>query len=803
MSRVYAYYGLAVAVITLLIVLVAASSALGADLNPQRSTPSAVRALRAESTVVIDSVRKLPPSPGEVEQAPPDPDYRSQVCLAPVVNVSQRTGNESESFVVINPTNPNNIVAFSNLSPGGSSIFRGYSTDGGVTWTRGTVATGVACCDGQAAFDMFGNLFLVYLNNGASQVNVILSIDGGATFSAPVNAGVGSVDQPSIAVGNGSVWVDWNVSGNMMARGAPVTGLGTWGPFNTAQTIPSGNGSFGGIAVGPGPNGGKVMVTYLTPYNGQGPANIYVNVDVDGLGSGLFGPRILASTTNVGGFDYIPAQARRSVDAESGLVWDSTGGPFNDRVYLVYTEETVNENNDTEIYVRTSTNNGTTWTAPTRVNDDLLGLIRSQFNPYITLDRTSGVVAVGWHDARNDNGVPGVGGTNTIPNDDAEYYASYSVDGGLTWAANTRLRGGFSNSAASGNGIDYGDYTGQDAYGGKFVAVWADNANCDGTNPNGTLSAFDLYVGTMTIPGQGTPTPTVTGTITVISTVTRTSTAIPTTTNTITVLPTATSTNTLIPTSTMAASPTATNTSTPEPPTATSTATATSTEVATLTSTATDTSVPSATPTSCPIEFKDVPASNTFYENVRCLACKGIVSGYSDGTFRPNNQVTRGQLAKMVSNAAGFSEPVSGQTFQDVPPTHTFYEFIERLTTRGYMTGYNCGGPGEPCINNMPYFRPQANATRGQTSKIVANAAIYTEPPVGQTFQDVPPTHTFYAEIQRLASRNVMQGYACGGAFEPCVGTENKPYFRPGNDVTRGQSAKIVANTFYPNCQTP
>ncbi len=224
----------------------------------------------------------------------------------------------------------------------------------------------------------------------------------------------------------------------------------------------------------------------------------------------------------------------------------------------------------------------------------------------------------------------------------------------------------------------------------------------------------------------------------------------------------------------------------------------------TPTTTPTNTSIPpTATSTACPITFSDVPVGHTFYDSVRCLACRGIVSGYADRTFKPNNQVTRGQLAKMVSNAAGFSEPVSGQTFQDVPPTHTFYEFIQRLTTRGYMTGYACGGPDEPCINNRPYFRPGANATRGQTSKIVSNAARFTEPPSGQTFQDVPPSHTFYAEIQRLASRNVMQGYPCGGPFEPCVGPENRPYFRPGNDVTRGQSAKIVANTFFPGCQTP
>ena len=423
-------------------------------------------------------------------------------CVAPVTNVSVRSGNESESFVLVNPTNPNNLVAFSNLASE-NSIFRAYSFNSGATWTRGTVATNVACCDGQAAWDTFGNLFLVYINNSVNQINVILSTDGGVTFTAPLTVGTGSVDQPSIAVGNGSVWVDWNSSGSMVARGAPVTGLGTFGPFGAQQTIPSASGSFGGIAVGPGPNGGKVIVTYQSPTGGQGPATIYANVDADGLGAGGFGARITVTNTNVGGFDFIPAQNERSIDAEAGMVWDATGGPFNNRIYLVYTDETVNENNDTDILVRTSTDDGATWTAPVRVNDDPPSPIRSQFLPYIALDPTTGTVGVGFHDCRNDNGVPGPGGTNNIPNDDAEYFGTYSTDGGATWAPNVRLSGGFSNATASGNGIDYGDYVGLSAYAGKLYTLWADNANCDGTNANGTLHAFDLYSDPLVLPAGG------------------------------------------------------------------------------------------------------------------------------------------------------------------------------------------------------------------------------------------------------------------------------------------------------------
>ena len=61
-------------------------------------------------------------------------------------------------------------------------------------------------------------------------------------------------------------------------------------------------------------------------------------------------------------------------------------------------------------------------------------------------------------------------------------------------------------AAAAANGVDYGDYVGQDAHAGKLYTVWADNSNCDGTNANGTLSAFDLYTNILVI-SSGTPSP--------------------------------------------------------------------------------------------------------------------------------------------------------------------------------------------------------------------------------------------------------------------------------------------------------
>jgi hypothetical protein len=279
-----------------------------------------------------------------------------------------------------------------------------------------------------------------------------------------------------------------------------------------------------------------------------------------------------------------------------------------------------------------------------------------------------------------------------------------------------------------------------------------------------------------------------------------TATLIPTGTNTVSVpsatitqvANTATPTLTTAPTQTPGGSTATTEPSqTPVPPTSTTTTTATA--------------IPSATSTPCTVSFTDVQPDNVFYTFIRCLACRGIVSGYADGTFRPFNDITRGQIAKVVSNSAGFDEDPGPQIYEDVDANNPFYQWINRLSMRGHMGGYPCGTVDvEPCIgpDNRPYFRPFANATRGQLAKIVANAAGIGGTPTGVFYTDVQEDNPFYVWIMRLTDLSVMSGYDCGGPGEPCD-DQNRPYFRPFNNVTRGQASKIVANTFFPNCETP
>ena len=432
------------------------------------------------------------------------------------IDVSQRQGSESEETVAVNPTNPLNIVIVTNVDHPAAGLFEGVSFDGGATWTKKLIGNndnlGDACCDPSLSFDNYGNLFMTYLYNVEIEVPIALSTDGGLSFNLIANiakppkqnlSASGErrglfrfVDQPTITAGKGEVWLVFNGGGPIVATGAPVTGLGTVGKFIAPEVVPGTNNcTYGDVAIGPK---GEVMQVCTLTETGTGGGKLFVNVDPDGLGPAGFGSRVFVIDTHVGGFDFIPAQPDRSVDAEPGLAWDRTGGPHNGRVYLVYTLEHPNNSKNMDIFVRFSDDEGATWSSPVRVNDD--NTTNSQFLPKISLDPTTGNLAVVWYDSRNDLGLGGPGDTNGIPNDDAQFWGAFSTDGGQTFTKNIQISAGTSNSHDSGNGIDYGDYTGLSFYGGIAHPAWADNSNSTGNNPDGTLHELDIYTATIAAP---------------------------------------------------------------------------------------------------------------------------------------------------------------------------------------------------------------------------------------------------------------------------------------------------------------
>ncbi|RLY94090.1 subtilisin [Kocuria tytonicola] len=91
--------------------------------------------------------------------------------------------------------------------------------------------------------------------------------------------------------------------------------------------------------------------------------------------------------------------------------------------------------------------------------------------------------------------------------------------------------------------------------------------------------------------------------------------------------------------------------------------------------------------------FKDVPKDYVFYSEISWLANKGITKGWPDGTFRPTQAVQRDQMAAFLYRMAGspqYTAP-SKSPFKDVPTNHVFYKEISWLSEQGITKGWSDG----------------------------------------------------------------------------------------------------------------
>jgi hypothetical protein len=409
------------------------------------------------------------------------------LIVGPNINITKSSANNSEECISINPLNPNQLFASETWS-----LATKYSTNADATWQNCNItALGTSLGgDVSSAWDSFGNLFLVEF--GANLTVIVgISTNNGATFRLLYTTATSGNDQPTVVVGpsgtpgQGSVWILYTDSNRRpTVQGALVTGLGNVGTFSAPEYAPGPGGSFGDIAIGPN---GQVIVAYQNNLSGVGPDAIKINVDPDGLGPAPFQPVIIATSTQVGGFAPLPAQPDRTVDSEAGLAWDRSGGPHNGRIYLMYTDRPSTTSADTDIYVRYSDDQGTNWSARVRVNDDPVGNGKSQFLPKLALDQTSGNIAVCFYDCRN-----------SPNNTQAEFWATVSTDGGLTFAPNVKVSTGMSDGTFD-HLFNFGDYTGIAFHAGSFYPCWADNSNSTGDNPAGVHNALDMYTARVTV----------------------------------------------------------------------------------------------------------------------------------------------------------------------------------------------------------------------------------------------------------------------------------------------------------------
>lgn len=110
--------------------------------------------------------------------------------------------------------------------------------------------------------------------------------------------------------------------------------------------------------------------------------------------------------------------------------------------------------------------------------------------------------------------------------------------------------------------------------------------------------------------------------------------------------------------------------------------------------------------------FSDVPVTSPFYQYIQTAYNAEVISGFSDGTFRPDDSVTRGAGAKIIVNSFNYAETLTGAPhFNDVPASHNFYNYIETAFNRGLIGGYGNGK-----------FGPDDNIKRNQMAKIISLA---------------------------------------------------------------------------------
>jgi len=130
-------------------------------------------------------------------------------------------------------------------------------------------------------------------------------------------------------------------------------------------------------------------------------------------------------------------------------------------------------------------------------------------------------------------------------------------------------------------------------------------------------------------------------------------------------------------------------------------------------------------------DFKDVPPSNVFFDAIESAYHRGLVGGYTNPQcsdagqespcFLPSNYVSRGQIAKMTSQAAGYNDNVGTRfTYADVPSSYTFWADIERLTIHVNNSPYPPDQPQPSCPSaTQPCFYPGSYAERADAVEAI------------------------------------------------------------------------------------
>lgn len=153
-------------------------------------------------------------------------------------------------------------------------------------------------------------------------------------------------------------------------------------------------------------------------------------------------------------------------------------------------------------------------------------------------------------------------------------------------------------------------------------------------------------------------------------------------------------------------------------------------------------------------EFTDIEGHWAETE-LRSWIAAGLAGGYPDGTFRPDEAVTRAEFAAFVNRAFATPRAAQGADFPDVPADAWFYQEVSNAVEAGLMSGYPDGT-----------FRPQQNIIR-QEAAAVLSRLLNLAPAPGQVFADADEIASWAQNaVAAVSAAGIMGGYP-DGTFRP------------------------------------
>lgn len=142
-----------------------------------------------------------------------------------------------------------------------------------------------------------------------------------------------------------------------------------------------------------------------------------------------------------------------------------------------------------------------------------------------------------------------------------------------------------------------------------------------------------------------------------------------------------------------------------------------------------------------PVPYADVPVNHWSAEAITAVTKAGLMRGYEDGSFKPENPITRAELTQVIANFRGLSEVTSATSnFTDITG-HWAYHAIVEANRNGIVMGYEDGT-----------FRPQNAITRAEAVTMI-NGLLFRGPlnVPGQTFPDVAKDTWYFGEVEESA----------------------------------------------------